>query len=110
MRVLVTGSHGFFGSAFIAFLEKKQVSSLAYDRTGPLPSLDFYSVVHFAGCTPYSRVTGGVVSAEDYYAANVESTARLLGLLRLHKNVKTLVTVGSAAEYGFADHPLVEGD
>lgn len=110
MRVLVTGSHGFLGSAFVAFLEKKQVPSLVYDRMGPLPSLDFDSVVHCAGYTPYSRVAGDVVSAADYYAANVESTARLLGLLRLHKNIKTLVSIGSAAEYGSADHPFVEGD
>ena len=55
-RVLITGGNGFLGGAFAAFLRKKAVPYVLYDRKDPedIPS-DITEVVHFAGLNPYSK-------------------------------------------------------
>ncbi|OGC80249.1 hypothetical protein A2943_00025 [Candidatus Adlerbacteria bacterium RIFCSPLOWO2_01_FULL_51_16] len=108
-RVLITGGNGFLGGAFAAFLRKKAVPYVLYDRKDPedIPS-DITEVVHFAGLTPYSKTKKGTVHDDLYHAANVEETKKLLKVLEKHTAIKRLVHIGSAAEYGVGPKPFLE--
>lgn len=105
-HVLVTGSHGFLGSAFVTFLIKKGIPHTLYDRTNsaPLPH-DFDTVVHFGGITPQSKKN---VSAAEYYDANVVGTEKLLHAIRGNPNLKRIISIGSAAEYGLSPRVIRE--
>ena len=108
-KVLVTGSHGLLGSAFIEVLKKRGIPYTAYDRTHPKAiKHDVTAVVHFGGVTPHSLVKGGVPSTKDYYAANVAGTATLLTALSHKENISRFVNIGSAAECGFSPRPFRE--
>ena len=99
-KVLVTGSHGFLGGAFVELLKKKNVPYLRYDRSHPEElAPDFDSVVHFGGLTPMSP-TNKPITPEDYRRANVEETELLLKTIVKNKRLKRFVNIGSAAEYG----------
>lgn len=109
MKVLVTGSHGVLGSAFIEVLKKKGIPHIAYDRMHPKAvKHDVTAVVHFGGVTPHSLVKGRVPSTKDYYAANVAGTATLLAALSHTENLTRFVNIGSAAECGFSKQPFRE--
>ncbi len=109
MKVLVTGSHGLLGSAFVEILKKRSISYVPYDRAHPkLTARGITAVVHFGGVTPHSLVKGKVPSTKDYYAANVAGTATLLAALSHAENLTRFVNIGSAAECGFSPRPFRE--
>lgn len=103
MKILVTGSNGFFGRMFIEFLNHKGISYAVYDRAHPqdIP-LDVTAVVHFAGLTPHSLIRGRVPTERKYREANVESTKILLDALSVLGGLDRFVHIGSASEYGFS--------
>ena len=105
-KVLVTGSHGFLGRAFVEKLKKEGIPFATYDRAHPEALPDgISSVVHFAGITPASP---GTHTLADYRAANVEGTRQLLAALSAHPRLDRFVNIGSCAEYGFSMKPLAE--
>lgn len=109
MKVLVTGSHGVLGSAFVEVLKKRGIAYVPYDRAHPKSiARDVTTVVHFAGVTPHSLVKGKVPSTKDYRAANVAGTATLLAVLSHAENLTRFVNIGSAAECGFSKQPFRE--
>ena len=109
MKVLVTGSHGVLGSAFVDVLKKRGISYVQYDRARPEAiERDITSVVHFGGLTPHSLVRGEAPSAVDYHEANVVGTATLLTTLSGLDKLARFVNIGSAAECGFSKQPFRE--
>lgn len=111
MKVLVTGSNGFFGRMFVEFLTRRNIAFVAYDRMHPerIPD-DVTAVVHFGGLTPHSPVKGKPPTSAAYFKANVEGTKTLLDALSEKPTLMRFVHIGSASEYGFADHPLTENE
>lgn len=109
MKVLVTGSHGVLGSAFVGVLKKRGISYVPYNRAHPKSTArDITAVVHFGGITPHSLVRGKAPSSAAYHAANVTGTAALLAALSRMKKLTRFVNVGSASEYGFSKRPFRE--
>ena len=109
MKVLVTGSSGFLGSIFLDFLKKRDIPYLIYDRNNPEEfTSGFDSVVNFGGLTPNSSVENMIISSEEYYVANVGGTELLLKNISENENLKKFINIGTAAEYGFKDTPIVE--
>jgi len=109
MKILVTGSHGMLGSAFVEILKKRRIPYVPYDRAHPEAiDSDITAVVHFAGITPYSFVKGKAPSATAYRAANVAGTATLLDALSRAKKLTRFINIGSAAELGFSPRPFLE--
>lgn len=109
MKVLVTGSHGVLGSAFVETLKKRGIPYVPYDRAHPKSTpRDITAVVHFGGITPHSLVRGKAPSRAAYHAANVTGTATLLATLSHMKKLTRFVNIGSASEYGFSTRPFHE--
>ncbi len=110
MKVLISGSNGFLGSAFVKFLKKKNIPHLVYDRNNPEKlSFDFDSVVNFGGLTPNSDIKNGVFTPEEYRIANVEGTKLFLENIVKNKKLKRFINIGTAAECGFSVLPISEG-
>lgn len=109
MKVLVTGSHGVFGSAFVELLKERGIPYVPYDRAHPESiAHEVTAVVHFGGITPHSLVRGAAPSKAAYHAANVVGTATLLSALSRMKKLTRFVNIGSASEYGFSKRPFSE--
>lgn len=109
MKVLVTGSHGVLGSAFVEVLKKRGIPYVPYDRAHPKSiARDITAVVHFGGITPHSLVRNKAPSKAAYHAANVTGTATLLATLSRMKKLTRFVNIGSASEYGFSSRPFRE--
>ena len=105
MNILITGSSGFLGSAFMKYLKKRNVSFKKYDRVLAKIPRDTDVVVHFGGLTPFSP---GFKNDDDFTSANVEGTQKLLSVLEKHKKLKRFISIGTVAEYGFSNEPVSE--
>lgn len=99
-RVLVTGSHGYMGSAFVELLKARGIPHVCYDRVHQEIPEDVDVVVHFGGLTHLSENAGAPPTEEDYTKANVKGTEALLKALEGHVSLKRLINIGTAAECG----------
>lgn len=98
MKVLVSGAHGFLGSHFVAYLTKKKIPYIPYDRRHPGKTpLSFTHAVHFGGLTPHSKV-GERATRADYMRANAVGTKQFLTVLARNPSLKVFVNIGTAAE------------
>ena len=104
MKILVTGSHGSLGRAFIGYLNERGIAYCTFDRQNPENTeSDFDSAVNFAGLTPHSVTSGNA----DMRVANVASTEHLILYLK-GKKLSRLVHIGTSAEYGPSPRALSE--
>ncbi len=109
MKILVTGSSGFLGGAFVRILEKRGIPYIPYDHRHPERLRDdFDSVVHFGGLTPISDTGAEAASRAAYWEANVDGTRRLLEAVSENKKLTRFVNIGSSAEYGSSTTPISE--
>ncbi|GAA5186415.1 NAD-dependent epimerase/dehydratase family protein [Ferrimonas gelatinilytica] len=82
-NILITGSNGFLGSALVERLSGSDVNVLPVTRNTSYEEMD--EMVKVADyCYHFAGEVNPKASYEKFYSANVELTAKLLGLLRSH--------------------------
>jgi UDP-glucose 4-epimerase len=108
MKVLVTGSNGTLGRAFVEHLKGRGIAFCRYDREHPEETeRDFDCVVNFAGITVHSSaLTHKRVSL--FRKVNVRGTRKILSFLAKNKKLKRFVHIGTSAEYGSRNTKLTE--
>ncbi|MBP7741224.1 MAG: polysaccharide biosynthesis protein [Candidatus Pacebacteria bacterium] len=107
-RVLVTGAHGFLGKHIVDVLRREGIPFVRYSRDGSekLPEA-IEIVIHAGGLTP---VSPGALNADaaTFLRANRDGTEKLLTEISSLPNLKKIINIGSAAEYGCHEEVITE--
>lgn len=128
-RVLVTGASGFIGYHLIAALLELKAEVSVLDRFAPDPKLnvdvhlgDMRDKAFVAGCVEkidpdivfhlaaYKERSASFASFYEAIDVNVIGSLNLFEAVAGLSNLRSIVVMGTAEEYGYAEPPFVEGD
>ena len=115
MKILVTGSEGYFGSFLVPHLEEHGDEVVRFDLKDGRDILDAQRVYdHMAGCSAVLHLAAiphfyPETPEEEYQRVNVLGTKAVLKQFMSRRGMKTFVFMSSGAVYGFGNGARMNG-